>query len=49
MCFWDVPTGVRTAVANINQNMVTALKWVPGEANLVLQTSEDLKMRIWSR
>ena len=29
--------------------MVTALKWVPGEANLVLQTSEDLKMRIWSR
>jgi hypothetical protein len=49
VCFWDVPTGAKTAVANINQNMVTALKWVPGEANLVLQTSEDLKMRIWSR
>ena len=43
--WWDIETGVQKAANSITLNMVTALKWI--EANDVLQTSEDLIMKVW--
>ena len=44
--FWDVETGRQTAQRSIERNMATGMRWVPREQS-VLQTSEDLVLRVW--
>jgi WD40 repeat protein len=43
--FWDVSTAQKLASNQTTLNMVTGLKHL--DSNLFVQTSEDLKMRIW--
>ena len=44
---WDTNSGAQVAMNNTPRNLVTALRWVPGEASSVLQASEDLRLRVW--
>ena len=44
---WDINTGAQLAMNKTPRNLVTALRWVPGEASSVLQASEDLRLRVW--
>lgn len=43
---WDVETGAQTWTQKINRNVVTDLKWIPREEN-ILQVGEDLTLRVW--
>ena len=43
---WDVESGAQIAMNKTPRNLVTALRWVPGEFS-VLQASEDLRLRLW--
>ena len=43
---WDVATGKQLAINTTSRNLVTALRWIPGEFS-VLQASEDLRLRVW--
>jgi len=44
---WDLATGATKGRCHLEQNVVTCLKWVPGETSLVAQGSEDLRLRLW--
>ena len=44
---WDLATGTTKGRCHLEQNVVTCLKWVPGETSLVAQGSEDLRLRLW--
>ena len=44
---WDLATGATKGRCHLEQNVVTCLKWVPGETTLVAQGSEDLRLRLW--
>ena len=44
---WDLDAGAGAARCQVSRNVVTCLSWVEGEAHLVAQGSEDLKLRIW--
>jgi WD40 repeat protein len=44
---WDVGSGTQIAINKTPRNLVTALRWVPGESSSVLQASEDLRLRLW--
>ena len=46
VCTWDITTGQNIASSKIERNLVTCVSWVPGAAT-VLQTSEDLHIRLW--
>lgn len=44
---WDLESATCTASADVSRNVVTCMAWLPGEAHLVAQGSEDLKLRLW--
>ena len=44
---WDIETQKQLQSRKIERNVVTAIKWVPGQPNLFLEGSEDLTLRIW--
>ena len=44
---WDTDSGAQLAMNKTPRNLVTALRWVPGEGTSVLQASEDLRLRVW--
>lgn len=44
---WDTNSGAQVAMNETPRNLVTALRWIPGEASSVLQASEDLRLRVW--
>ena len=43
---WDTASGTQLKSAELQQNVVTHMSAVPGEAS-VLQTGEDLHIRVW--
>jgi len=44
---WDTATGSAIARAVIERNVVTAMRWVPGDQHCFVQASEDLTLRVW--
>ncbi len=46
---WDVETGRCTASSKVPRNLVTCLKYLPGESHAasVVQGGEDLRLRVW--
>lgn len=47
LVLWDLASARETSQCHVSRNVVTCLKWIPGEAHLVAQGSEDLKLRVW--
>lgn len=47
LCLWDLAAGALVNTVSISRNVVTCLRWVPGEPHLVVQGSEDLRLRLW--
>jgi WD40 repeat protein len=52
VCLWDVATGERIVRKKTSRNLVTCMAWVTGggggeDASVVVQGSEDLKLRTW--
>lgn len=46
VCLWDLHTGSCLNRCSIPRNLVTGVKWIPGE-RCVLQSSEDKHLRVW--
>ncbi|KAI6651570.1 WD repeat-containing protein 31 isoform X1 [Oopsacas minuta] len=46
VCLWDLNTGSCLNRCSIPRNLVTCVKWIPGE-RCVLQSSEDKHLRVW--
>lgn len=46
LCLWDAATAAKVACCEVSQNVVTFMSAVPAEP-AVLQTSEDLNLRLW--
>ena len=46
VCLWDLSTGTCLNRCSIPRNLVTCVKWLPGES-CVLQSSEDKHLRVW--
>ena len=46
VCLWDINSGVCINRCSIARNLVTCVRWIPGEP-CVLQSSEDKHLRVW--
>jgi len=44
---WDSATARRVSKVHVNRNVITDVCWVPENAGLVAQTSEDKILRVW--
>jgi WD40 repeat protein len=44
---WDLATASLSNRVHVSRNVVTCLRWIDGEPNLVAQGSEDLRLRLW--
>jgi WD40 repeat protein len=44
---WDLEEGKKTNMISIDRNMVTDMKWLPSDNNTFMQSSEDLRLRIF--
>jgi len=47
MKIFDVEKTTEICGEMINRNVITSLRWFPNEDSTILQTGEDLQMRIW--